>query len=55
MTCSRGGLGKQGPTASFADVAQLVEHLLAKQEVVGSNPIIRFCPKQALEKSLQAR
>lgn len=25
----------------YADVAQVVEHLLAKQKVAGSNPVIR--------------
>jgi hypothetical protein len=34
---------------SYADVAQLVEHLLAMQKAVGSSPIIRFqeSPAQA--------
>ena len=29
-------------TGNFAGVAQLVEHLLAKQKVAGSNPVSRF-------------
>ena len=38
-----GGLGHRGPAmlAEHADVAQLVEHHLAKVRVAGSNPVVR--------------
>jgi hypothetical protein len=34
-------------TALHADVAQLVEHNLAKVGVAGSNPVVRSTPLQA--------
>ena len=33
--------GGQLPPRTYAEVAQLVEHLLAKEEVAGSNPVFR--------------
>lgn len=33
--------GGQLPPRRYAEVAQLVEHLLAKEEVAGSNPVFR--------------
>ena len=29
---------------AFADVAQLAEQLICNQQVIGSSPIIGFCP-----------
>jgi hypothetical protein len=32
------------PIVFFAQIAQLVEHFLGKEEVTGSNPVLGLCP-----------
>ena len=43
--CERGARRARLYSESYADVAQLVEHLLAMQKVEGSSPFIRFHEK----------
>jgi hypothetical protein len=43
MRCARPArqVGEKQMLATYADMAQLAEHLLAKEKVAGSNPVVR--------------